>query len=153
MAVEHVDITDPELHEPKGVAAANAGEVYVANGAGSGSWDYDVVYVTVSIPDVSTASSNWIVSPVTGDITNIYSVVDTAITVADATLSFELAGTAVTGGDITIAFTGAAAGDVDSSTPSALNSVTAGDAIEVITDGGSTTASKATVTLVIQRTS
>jgi hypothetical protein len=36
---EHVTITDPEIHEPKGVAAASADEVYVADGAGSGSWE------------------------------------------------------------------------------------------------------------------
>ena len=35
---EHVDLTDPELHEPKGVAAATSGQVYVADGGGSGSW-------------------------------------------------------------------------------------------------------------------
>ena len=35
---EHVDLTDPYLHEPKGIAAAGAGTVYVADGAGSGSW-------------------------------------------------------------------------------------------------------------------
>lgn len=33
---EHKDLTDPYLHEPKGAAAANSGEVYVANGSGSG---------------------------------------------------------------------------------------------------------------------
>ncbi len=38
MATEHNIITDPELHEPKGVAAAGSGQVYVANGAGSGTW-------------------------------------------------------------------------------------------------------------------
>lgn len=35
---EHVDLTDPELHEPKGVAAASSNQTYVANGAGSGVW-------------------------------------------------------------------------------------------------------------------
>lgn len=38
MTVEHVDITDPYVHEPKGAAAANSGEIYVADGAGSGTW-------------------------------------------------------------------------------------------------------------------
>lgn len=38
MAIEHVDATDPEIHEPKGVAAATSSQVYLANGAGSGSW-------------------------------------------------------------------------------------------------------------------
>lgn len=36
--VEHSSLTGSALHEPKGVAAANSGEVYVANGSGSGTW-------------------------------------------------------------------------------------------------------------------
>ena len=35
---EHRNLTGASLHEPKGVAAAAANGVYVANGAGSGSW-------------------------------------------------------------------------------------------------------------------
>lgn len=38
MSVEHKDITDPNLHEPKGVSTAAANRLYVANGTGSGSW-------------------------------------------------------------------------------------------------------------------
>ena len=38
MAKEHNVITDPEIHEPKGVSTATAGEVYEADGAGSGDW-------------------------------------------------------------------------------------------------------------------
>lgn len=36
--VAHNSLTDPNLHEPKGVAAATADKVYVSNGAGSGTW-------------------------------------------------------------------------------------------------------------------
>lgn len=36
--VAHASLTGAELHEPKGVASAPLGTVYVANGAGSGSW-------------------------------------------------------------------------------------------------------------------
>lgn len=36
--VEHVDIIDGERHEPKGADSANAGAVYVSDGAQSGSW-------------------------------------------------------------------------------------------------------------------
>ncbi len=36
--VLHSALTGVELHEPKGVAAASSGEVYVADGAGSGAW-------------------------------------------------------------------------------------------------------------------
>lgn len=38
--VQHSAITDPNIHEPKGVSSAAAGKVYVANGSGSGSWQY-----------------------------------------------------------------------------------------------------------------
>jgi len=36
--VNHSALSDPYLHEPKGASTANAGEVYIANGAGSGNW-------------------------------------------------------------------------------------------------------------------
>ena len=36
--VEHSSLTGSALHEPKGVATANSGEAYVANGSGSGAW-------------------------------------------------------------------------------------------------------------------
>jgi hypothetical protein len=37
--VAHSTLTGSNLHEPKGVAAATANTVYVADGAGSGAWD------------------------------------------------------------------------------------------------------------------
>ena len=38
--IQHSSLTDSDgLHEPKGVATATSGDVYVADGAGSGSWD------------------------------------------------------------------------------------------------------------------
>lgn len=36
--VEHVDATDPEIHEPKGASTAAINTGYVANGGGSGTW-------------------------------------------------------------------------------------------------------------------
>lgn len=50
---EHDSITDPDIHEPKGASTAPAGAVYIADGAGSGSWgtvgsafqhDYGMLY-------------------------------------------------------------------------------------------------------------
>lgn len=38
MTVQHSALTGSELHEPKGVASASSGQVYIANGSGSGSW-------------------------------------------------------------------------------------------------------------------
>ena len=40
MSLEHATLSDPNLHEPKGIATANSGKVYVADGAGSGDWSY-----------------------------------------------------------------------------------------------------------------
>ena len=40
---EHDTIQDPFIHEPKGVSSATDGQIYVADGAGSGSWlDADI---------------------------------------------------------------------------------------------------------------
>lgn len=36
--VEHKNLTGASLHEPKGTAAATSGQVYTADGAGSGTW-------------------------------------------------------------------------------------------------------------------
>jgi hypothetical protein len=35
---EHNTLTDPYLHEPKGASTAASGAIYIANGAGSGTW-------------------------------------------------------------------------------------------------------------------
>lgn len=120
-----------------------AGEIY-----DKGSQLQKVLQVT--IPDLSTASTQYIPCPYAGDIAKVYSAIDNAITVADATISFTIGGVAVTGGDITVAFTGSAAGDVDSATPTAANTVAAGDYISVATDGGSTTACETRVVICIE---
>ena len=43
--VNHSTLTDPFLHEPKGIAAAPAGQVYIADGSGSGDWKELSYYV------------------------------------------------------------------------------------------------------------
>jgi hypothetical protein len=56
--VAHADLTDPNLHEPIGVAAANAGEIYVADGAGSGAWTKSLVrFATVLSPAIVAANT------------------------------------------------------------------------------------------------
>lgn len=105
--------------------------------------------VTVAIGDVSTADSVWAVPGVAGTIVGISVVIDTTITTADAGLTFEIGGTAVTGAAITIAFSGSLPGTVDQSTPTALNVITAAEAIEIVKDGASTVASNGVVTFEI----
>ena len=43
--VNHSTLTDPYLHEPKGIAAAASGAVYIADGAGSGDWQQHHNYI------------------------------------------------------------------------------------------------------------
>lgn len=40
MTIQHKLIADADLHEPKGIASAVAGKVYVSDGAGTGNWLY-----------------------------------------------------------------------------------------------------------------
>ena len=158
---DHNTLTGAELHEPKGVDAAAANRVYLSNGAGSGSWSLlpaasisglnnsNLVYIFASIPDVSTASSVFVPNPLAGNIVKIVTVLQGAITVADATLRLRIGGTPVTDSDVTIAFSGSAAGDVDSNDPTAANTVTANSAIEIQNFGTSTTAAGAEVLIAI----
>ena len=154
MSVEHSTLTGSDLHEPKGAAAANADEVYIANGAGSGTWTAhdNNIYLTLELDDVSTASSTWLPSPCTGTISKIQTILHGAISTADATITAEINGTLVTSSSITVAQSGSAAGDVDTSTPSAANTLAVGDKIEIITDGGSTTAARLTIVLTVTPT-
>ena len=105
--------------------------------------------VTVPIGDISTAGSVWAVPGIAGTIVKISNVIDTTITTANAGLTFEIGGVAVTDAAITIAFSGSLPGDVDQSTPSALNVIAANEAIEIVKDGLSTVASEGVVTFEI----
>ena len=151
MAVAHSTLTGSDLHEPKGIASANSGKIYIANGSGSGVWTshHNKVVLTTRIDNISSASSAWVVTPVAGTIAKVYSVISGAITGGAAILTPEIGGVAVAGGPITVAVSGSAAGVVDSYTPSSANTVTAGQAIEIQTDGGSTNAVSAVITFEI----
>ena len=109
-------------------------------------------FLNVSIADVSTADSAWVVPGFRGRIKKLHCVIDTAITSADAAITVEINGPAVTGAALTIESTSSAAGDTFSvDVPlSATNRFDVDDAIEVITDGGSTTASKGVFTLELE---
>lgn len=40
MTIQHNTITDPDIHEPKGVSTAVTGKVYMSDGSASGDWVY-----------------------------------------------------------------------------------------------------------------
>jgi hypothetical protein len=154
---EHKDLTGTDLHECKGAATAAANTLLQANGTGGATF-VDVlstlktrnkIAVTTRIPDISTASSVFVASPMAGVIETVYVTLHGAITTADSVVTAEINGAALTGLSITAAFSGSTGGSTFSGSPSGGNSVAAGQAIEIITDGGSSTAVAADVTIVI----
>jgi hypothetical protein len=107
-------------------------------------------FITAYLADVSTASQIYVVPGFKGKIIRAYSALNAAITGANAGLTIKIAGTAVTGGTMTITQSGSAAGDVDSCTPTALATFSANQAIEIETDGASTTTAASTITLELE---
>lgn len=92
------------------------------------------------ITDISAASDSAIgVSPIAGKVVEVITVLQGAISVADAVLAPKIGTTAITGAGITVAQSGSAAGDVDRAHPTAANTVAAGSTLKVTTDGASTT--------------
>lgn len=118
----------------------------------NGSMASAVEVLHMKIDDISTADTEYVVAPVAGDIIACRSVVYGTLATAASVLSFTIGGVAVTGGDITVA-TGGAAGDVDSSAPTAANTVAVGDYVSCTTSGASTNAHPVAVEVVIQRSS
>jgi len=117
----------------------------------AGAAELDQFMLTGTILDVSTGASSWVVSPCAATVEKIYLVAEGATT-GTAAITFEIGGTAITDSAISIVASGSGAGVVDVSTPTALNTVTAGQGVEIITDGGSTNTVIAVVTLVMKRT-
>ena len=100
---------------------------------------------------LGTAGQVYVVCPFSGNVTKVYSVINGALTTADEVLTVKNnAGTSM--GTITITQSGSAAGDVDSLTPSSNNAVTAGQVIEIETDGGNGSATICTLTILIDIT-
>ena len=95
-------------------------------------------YIQMTMEDCSAAGSvAWAPCPVAGTVVLIQTIIDSALITADAVLTPQINTVAVTGGGITIAYSGSAVGDVDSSTPTAANTVAVGDSLEVSTNNAS----------------
>jgi len=106
-------------------------------------------FITSAIPDVSAASSTFVTVPDAGRIIKIFAQ-NKATTTGTAAITFEID---------TVACTSAAISHVAASSalkkytvePTALNEVLEGSILEVITNGGSSNASKMEITYVIRR--
>ena len=137
--VNHSSLTDPLIHEPKGVASASVGKVYVANGSGSGTWTSKETLVgetlTGYIDNISASSTVYVPIPFSS---------------ANATLTVKNAA-AASMGTITVTQSGSAAGDVDTLAPSSNNTVAADSFITIASDGGSTNTATLRFVVVLDR--
>lgn len=153
--VNHSSLSDPYLHEPKGVAAASSGDVYVADGAGSGVWTAKQTLVEEIfngyLEDVSAVEKVYVPIPFAGTVTKIITVLEASIGSANSTVTVKnAAGTSM--GTITVAYSGSAAGDVDTLAPTSNNTVTADSFITIESDGASTNTAKLRFVVVVERT-
>jgi hypothetical protein len=106
------------------------------NGLTASSTELNESFLHLDIADGSAEATYYVVSPHAGDITKIYTVIDGVVSTADITITAKIGSTGVTNGVVTIATAASAAGDVDSATPTAANTVTAGQAINFTVTGG-----------------
>lgn len=106
--------------------------------------------INVDFADANAAGSIFVVAPHAGSIVGLHAVNAVTNSTAATVLTAEIAGVLVTAPAWTIAIT-QAAGTVSSSVPTAANVVTAGQAIEIITDGGGTPVMPTSITIVISR--
>lgn len=149
--LDGVTSTAAELNILDGVTAT-AAELNKLDGVNSTTTEIDQRTLSFTVT-LGTADDQHIVCPFTGNVTKIYTVIDQALTTADETLTFKNnAGTGMTSGVVTITQSGSADGDIDSATPSANNSFTAGEKITCSIGGENGTAAVCTVTLLIDIT-
>ena len=106
-------------------------------------------FLTSAIPDVSTASSTFVVVPDGGRIVKVFAH-NKATTTGTAAITFEMDGVACTSAAISHVAT-SSAGKQYEVEPTSLNNVNEGSVIEAITNGGSTNSSKMELTYVIRR--
>lgn len=147
----HATLTGADLHEPKGVAAASANTVYVANGSGSGTWSKvgasSVETGTVknlnkeqmfgAYTDIGTAGSRYLgfAKPVKVD--KIVAVIQSATSGADTVLTFKN-NSGLTMGTITVP-NGAPAGALYALSPTINNDFLTETRIQIDSDGGTST--------------
>lgn len=148
--VEHSALTDPNIHEPKGIVSAADKAIYVANGSSSGNWVRIQDFYNIAIDDVSTAGTVYIPVPYAGEVLKVTAALSAPISSANATLTVrDAAGSSM--GDISLPFSGSAAGDTGSLAPVSNNSILDDSFVTIETDGGSTGTVKVWITLVMSR--
>lgn len=182
MATLHSTITGADNHEPKGVESAVADRVYVSDGVGSGTWTQlpaasslvsdpnsvftgtdveSVLYelyqtrnlIEGSFTDVSNVETVLMPIPFGCTVESIKMILASSINTADSTVVVTRSDGAAMGSQV-ITFAGSAEGTSFTFVPSGNNIFTNGvhNYIKLVSDGGSSGASKMYVQALVRRT-
>lgn len=128
-----------------GLAGAENNQILIADGNGAAAWggmsasgNKVVLNLQITVAQAS-LTGFYIASPIAGTITSIrmVSVGSSFLVNSSQTITPSISGTNITGGAVTVS--GATLGVVFSATPTASNTVTAGQAIRFSTSGGGET--------------
>lgn len=172
MATLHSTITGADNHEPKGVESATAGQVYRANGSGSGTWsqhpaseitvtDTNNVLTSTNVEDalyevyqtenliegqfasISTGETILLPIPFSCNVVSITFILAGSITTANDTVTVTRSDGAAMGSQV-ITFSGSAEGTAFTFTPSGNNIFTSPTHkyIKLVNSGGSSGAVK-----------
>lgn len=158
MSTEHRNLTGAALHEPKGIETAASGTVYIADGAGSGTWTAknadNLVFNTLNLQDTmadigAANDSVFFYVPFQCEIQKLAAVVYTTMTGSNAILSIYVNGS-LRAETLTCVHTGSVAGSAYVQTTFAAHTIAAGSVIEIRTDGGPGAGVKAAIHLQLQ---
>ena len=126
-----------ELNILDGVTA-DATEINKLDGLLASTSELNSVFLFGRIPDVSTQNSAaFVVSPVAGTLSKIYTVLEGAIITAPAVLTASVDGGTNVTATISITHTSSAEGDVDSCVPADNNAVSVGSYLKLNSAGAS----------------
>ena len=150
--VEHSALTDPNLHEPKGLTGtSHSGRVYVSNGSASGAWTARQDLITVHIHDISTATDIYVPIINAGTVVKLQTVTSGTIAGSDLDITAYNSSSASMG-ELTVQ-SGYAAGVVDVLPPTSNNTVTAGSYIRINSNGGPSSHVDVMLLIAVDRTS
>lgn len=131
--------------------SASSAELNTLDGITATTAELNQYVVTLDIVNLDTDATYYVVLPHAGTIDTISSVIHAAIATADATITCNIGATPITGGAITVTQAGSAAGDVDTVSPSAAKTVTAGQAVNCAVTGSNTGAARASLSFTVTR--
>lgn len=150
--VQHANLTGLDLHEPKGVDSAEFGQLYFADGAGSGLWlsvndvllNANVATLSANFADISTAETVYIPTSWACDVYKVSICLQAPITTANSVVSvFDASGNSM--GSINITYSGSAAGQIFTLEPVSNYSIAENSFLKITTDGGSSGVAKAII--------